>query len=100
MELGLGVNKKTILDYANVEFDERTNDLFFDKYCGHRRTFSYTTFPRISVKKHGCRFAGSIYIGFGQDTTRLSFIKGFYVLTLSFSNIRYLWIILSQLMQC
>lgn len=32
MELVLGLNKQTILDYANVEFDEETEELFNDKY--------------------------------------------------------------------
>ncbi|CAD2073504.1 MerR family transcriptional regulator [Jeotgalicoccus coquinae] len=31
-ELVLGLNKQTILDYANVEFDEETEELFNDKY--------------------------------------------------------------------
>src|SRR5690625_2324834 len=32
MELVLGLNKQTILDYANIEFDEKTKKLFNDKY--------------------------------------------------------------------
>lgn len=32
MELVLGLNKQTILDYANVEFNQDTEELFNDKY--------------------------------------------------------------------
>ncbi|WP_163528081.1 MerR family transcriptional regulator [Halobacillus ihumii] len=32
IELVLGLNKQTILDYANVDFDEKTIELFADKY--------------------------------------------------------------------
>src|SRR5699024_2919574 len=36
MKLMLGLNKQTVLDYKNIEFDKQTTELFQEKYVDHK----------------------------------------------------------------
>lgn len=41
MKMALGLNKKSILDYTNIEFDQKTSEKFDEKYANHNDVIEF-----------------------------------------------------------